>query len=458
MDRALKIKLIFVFAVFIISLFNYQQIFTQSSEAIYSYGNGRLMVVAICFGVIASTAVYNLALYGYMRSRQHLYYALAQLFTLIFLINLDALFIKPFDEIFGFKSPFLFDTSQLLMLLFSLLFIKEFLRSYHAEKLYGLIDIIIYIAMVDFVFALVFSHTVISKFIPIFIPIWLVLSEARRVVKDKDIPFYYILFGWGFVLFMVAIEYVGFVNFTGIVFPFLHVALALDSIILSLAISYKFKLLEDDRQLQQTLLLQQSRLASMGEMISIVAHQWRQPLNFLSFSLMNIKKHTTGAEETIKEASNQLQYMSRTIDNFRDFYKPSKEKEEFDIREACENIATIANAQVKIREIKPFRFYGNKNEFEHLVLNIINNAKDAKADVNIEITIDKPTITISDDAGGIDNKYINKIFEPYFSTKDGNDGIGLYIAKTIVERVMGGKLSVKNGSKGAVFVIDLATK
>ena len=147
--------------------------------------------------------------------------------------------------------------------------------------------------------------------------------------------------------------------------------------------------------------------------------------------------------------------MSRTIDNFRDFYKPSKEKEEFDIKSACENIVKIANIPVEIREITPFRFYGNKNEFEHLVLNIINNAKDAKSDVKVEITIDKPAITISDDAGGIDKRYIDKIFEPYFSTKEGNDGIGLYIAKTIIERVMGGKISVKNGEKGAVFRVDL---
>jgi len=295
----------------------------------------------------------------------------------------------------------------------------------------------------------------VTKFIPIFIPIWLVLSEARRLVKDKDVPFYYLLLGWSLVLLIVAVEYIGFVKYTGIVFPFLHVALALDSIILSLAISYKFKLLEEDRRTQQTLLLQQSRLASMGEMISIIAHQWRQPLNFLSFSLMNIKKNTKGAEQTIKEASDQLQYMSKTIDNFSNFYNPSKAKEEFDIKSACENVITIANASVEIKELNPFSFYGNKNEFEQVVLNIVNNAKDAKEDAKIEIIIDSPTIKISDDAGGIDKKHIDKIFEPYFSTKKQNDGIGLYIAKTIIEKEMGGKLSVENKNKGSIFKITL---
>lgn len=455
MDKILKFKLFIVFILFVIATFNYEQILMQNTESIYTYGHVTFMVATICFGVIASTSIYNFALFVYLKSRQHLYYALAQLFTIMFLINLDSLFIKPFDEIFGLKSLFLFDISQVLMLFFSLLFIKEFLRTYHGNRLHELINIILYIAIFDFVFALIFSHTIVTKFIPIFIPIWLVLSEARRLVKDKDIPFYYLLFGWGFVLLVVAVEYIGFVKYSGIVFPFLHVALAFDSIILSLAISYKFKLLEDDRRTQQTLLLQQSRLASMGEMISIIAHQWRQPLNFLSFSLMNIKKNTKGAEETIKKASEQLQYMSKTIDNFRNFYNPSKEEEEFDIKSASEDALKIANIEAKIEELTPFTFYGNKNEFEQVILNIANNAKDAKKDVKIEIIIDRPTVAISDNAGGIDKEHIDKIFEPYFSTKKGSDGIGLYIAKTIVEKEMGGKLSVENKGEGSIFIITL---
>ena len=455
MDKILKLKLVLIFILLLVAVFNYELHFIKSTDAIHTYDHVTFMVATICFGVIAGTSIYNFALFAYMKSRQHIYYALAQLFTLMFLINLDSLFIKPFDEIFGLKSLFLFDISQVLMLFFSLLFIKEFLRTYHGSRLHELINVILYIAIFDFVFALIFSHTIVTKFIPIFIPIWLVLSEARRLVKDKDVPFYYLLVGWSLVLLIVAVEYIGFVKYTGIVFPFLHVALALDSIILSLAISYKFKLLEEDRRTQQTLLLQQSRLASMGEMISIIAHQWRQPLNFLSFSLMNIKKNTKGAEQTIKEASDQLQYMSKTIDNFSNFYNPSKAKEEFDIKSACENVITIANASVEIKELNPFSFYSNKNEFEQVVLNIVNNAKDAKEDAKIEIIIDSPTIKISDDAGGIDKKIIDKIFEPYFSTKKQNDGIGLYIAKTIIEKEMGGKLSVENKNKGAIFKITL---
>ena len=463
MDKALKLKLALVFVVLIIALFNYEQHFLKNTDTIYSFGHIPFMVASMSFGVIISASVYNLALFVYVRSLQYIYYAVAQLSTLFFLINLDSLFISPFDEIFGLKSPLLFEISQVFMLFFSALFIQEFLQTYQRAKLHRLIRVILYLSMLDLLFVLIFSHTILTKFIPIFIPIWLILSEARRLIKDKDKPFYFLIYGWYLVLFTVALEYIGFINFTGVVFPFLHVTFALESLILSLAISYKFKLLEDEKRVQQTLLLQQSRLASMGEMIAIIAHQWRQPLNFLSFALMHIKKNSDGNEEskqTIKEANEQLQYMSKTIEDFRNFYNPGKTKEEFDIQIACENAIKISSIKVALQVKENFIFFGNKNEFEQAVLNIINNAKDISIQRKIKnpkitILINKPTITISDNAGGIEKKYLNKIFEPYFSTKKGSDGIGLYIAKTIIEKEMKGKLEVKTDDNGAGFIVSL---
>jgi len=149
MDKILKLKLVLIFILLLVAVFNYELHFIKSTEAIYTYGHINFMVATICFGVIASTSIYNFALFAYMKSRQHIYYALAQLFTLMFLINLDSLFIKPFDEIFGLKSLFLFDISQVLMLFFSLLFIKEFLLTYHGSRLHELINVILYIAIFD---------------------------------------------------------------------------------------------------------------------------------------------------------------------------------------------------------------------------------------------------------------------------------------------------------------------
>jgi signal transduction histidine kinase len=460
MAKSLKIKLLVVFGIFMISLYNYKFIFENHFSLAYTYDVKLIFITAIALGFIIATALYNLALYIYLRSSQHLYYGLAQLFTFLFLINLDSINIKPFDEIFGFESAIFVDIYQILMLIFSILFINDFSKNYIGSKLHNLSRVIIAIAVIDLAITLIFSHSFFSKLIPIFVPIWLVLSELFRMSEKKDIPFYYLIFGWGIVLFVVGVEYLGFIDLSGIVFPFFHIALAIDSIMLSLAISYKFKLIEDDRRVQQSLLLQRSRLASMGEMISIIAHQWRQPLNFLSFSLMSIKKECNPNEKTqktIKDASDQIQYMSKTIESFRNFYNPSKTKENFDIQKSVEtaiNLSQIPN--IDLKTTNNFTAFGNKNEFEQVILNIINNAKDAStSDLLITITINEPTIEIKDNCGGIPKKDQEKIFEPYFSTKDNSDGIGLYIAKTIIEGEMGGNLTLQSDTLGSNFRIVL---
>jgi len=272
------------------------------------------------------------------------------------------------------------------------------------------------------------------------------------------------------VIGMALFVYLNLTEYFNMDFPFLHTTFALESMILSLAIAYKMKVLEDERVIQQSLLLQQSRLASMGEMISTIAHQWRQPLTHLSYLFMNLNKKAddpTFVRKKLEEGRGQITFMSQTIEDFSNFYNPSKEKEEFSIKEACEKAYLIATPTLKRSDIplslevkKDFSIYGNQNEFEQVILNLINNARDmlVKREINtpyISIMIGNHTLMISDNAGGIENANINKIFEPYFSTKEKSDGIGLYIAKTIIEKEMKGTLTVRNSTEGAVFTIAL---
>ena len=471
MDKILKIKLTAIALFVLFSLFSFQEQFSQTPETIYHFDHFKFLIVAIAFGVIITAAIYNLSFYVYIQNKQYLYYGLAQLSTLLMLMNLDSLIIAPFDEIFPFGNYFLLDMSKAFLLFFSLLFIKVFLKEYHVANVIKLINIILIITSMDILLALLLSHTIFTHLVPIFVPIWLVLSEANREIKEKDTPFYFLLIGWYITIGIAIIEFVGFIKMTGIVFPFLHVTFSIESIFLSLAIAYKFKLIEERQKTQQALLLQQSRLASMGEMISIIAHQWKQPLNFLSMVHMNLKKiyptHPKG-DLLLSEANKQIHYMSNTIESFREFYNPSKTKRHFSIQEATQNAIKIvqhALESANITIITSFQgdktLYGNQNEFEQVILNLLNNAKDAllekgSNDAQITLTLNDHILTIQDNANGIAKEHLQQIFTPYFSTKTNSDGIGLYISKLIIERELGGRLEVQSHQgEGTLFWVIL---
>lgn len=331
-----------------------------------------------------------------------------------------------------------------------------------------MIRVIEFLSLLDIALALLFGHSILTRIMPIFVPIWIVITEANRLLHDKDKAFYFFYYGWNMVIMMGVFVYMNLTEYFNMDFPFLHVTFALESMILSLAIAYKMKVLEDERVVQQSLLLQQSRLASMGEMISTIAHQWRQPLTHLSYLFMNMKKRLDNPQfltAKIEEGKKQLTYMSETIEHFSNFYNPGKEKTYFSVKEACERAHFIAAAPLKASSItllfkvkEDFNCFGNLNEFEQVMINLINNARDMLVkrtikDPYIVIMIEKNHIVIEDNAGGIKPENIHKIFDPYFSTKEKSDGIGLYIAKTIIEKEMQGKLSATNNAAGAAFSI-----
>jgi len=234
----------------------------------------------------------------------------------------------------------------------------------------------------------------------------------------------------------------------------------------------------EENKLQQEHILEQSRLSQMGEMIGNIAHQWRQPLNTLSLIVQKIGVyHNRGIldDEKLKTSVDKsmllIDTMSSTIDDFRNFFKPNKEKETFSISNAVEKAFLITLPILKNNNIKcnldvdeSLTVYGYKNEFIQVIINLLNNAKDAMLENSIKDStivvlakkIDNSiVIRVNDNAGGINSDVLEKIFDPYFTTKehDKGTGIGLYMSKVIIEDHMSGVLRAYNNESGAVFEI-----
>ncbi len=228
------------------------------------------------------------------------------------------------------------------------------------------------------------------------------------------------------------------------------------------------------------LLIQQSRLAIMGEMISMIAHQWRQPLNTLAIMIQDTAfKHSTSqlSKEDMEQFTNDcmktIQKMSKTVDDFRSFFRPNNPREEFSIEGAIRDTLSVAEAMFASDNIaivfdstSEHHITGYKNELEQVILILLTNAKDALVENNIsnphiQITVenienDTVEIVVRDNGSGIPLDIMDKIFDPYFSTKNKNSsGIGLYMSKEIIERQMKGSISVKNNKDGAEFSIAI---
>lgn len=244
----------------------------------------------------------------------------------------------------------------------------------------------------------------------------------------------------------------------------------------------KNKLHEKELAQKDALLIYQSKFVATGELISMIAHQWRQPLTTLGLVLdrMNLlnkmgKLTSETFDENYEKSSKLIQHMSKTIDDFRNFYQDDENKENLKVKEVLDKSLELINPsffektidfEVFIeKDCEELILFINSSKISQVFLNLFKNSMDEFKTKNIEkgkIKIicskkeDYLVIQICDDAGGIPNEFIDKIFEPYFSTKSKNGtGLGLYMSKTIIEQQMNGFLNVKNIENGACFELKL---
>jgi len=241
----------------------------------------------------------------------------------------------------------------------------------------------------------------------------------------------------------------------------------------------RLKAVEALREKEQ-MLIQQSRQAAMGEMIGNIAHQWRQPLNTLGLTVQQLLLMYDFGQfdrdflvKGVGKSMELIQHMSKTIDDFRNYFQPDREKVEFNLYSTIEKALSLLEGSFNSQQIRieidardnpVIRSY--PNEFSQVLLNILINARDAiierkienpKILINLCAEGEKAIVNISDNAGGIPGEIIDKIFDPYFTTKgpQAGTGVGLFMSKAIIEKNMGGRLTARNTPEGAEFRIEI---
>lgn len=441
-------------------------------ENIYEYRN---VIAGISYGIIFCAFLYSFIIYLNTHFRSLLYYGLMQLFLVITLLQSHYFSTKTYDFV---KEEMITDYLVNLTIIMIILFSKEVLLF---KKYYNIFNkvfkIMLLLILLDISLIYFTTNTSIYDFIPIYIFIFiLVILASISAFQGHKFSFFYIV-GWLVVFVSLIItQYNLFYLNDSIV---LNIGFPLESLILSLALGYKLKNIMKEKKEKEKLLVQQSKLAAMGNMINNIAHQWRQPLTNLSFINMDLQMaiKTNDVNDKylhtiINDSTEQIDFMSKTLDNFKGFYQPNKQSKEFLISKAIYQAINIIKPtlkdnniklKIKIKDDKKINSY--ENEYSQIVLNILSNAKDALLENKIEnpkIKIvlfldDKENIIlrICDNAKGIKEEIIHKIFDPYFSTKESNTGIGLYMSKIIAKSHLNAEITVYNTTLGACFEIKL---
>lgn len=432
------------------------------------------MFFGFAYGIIFCAFIYNLILYIFNKKITFLYYSLLQIILLFFLLlnNITFDFLKSLYEYIP-----LVDIIGQLAFIFAILFNRSFLDLKKHIPIFDKILLgVLYIYILDLIYLLFTNRSILENNVPAsFLLFLLVLSALFVYKKGSKVAIFYIL-GWASLLLCVAIVEFDFFNYSNSYA--LHFAIPLESLILSFSLGFKVKELENEKKSQQEMLIHQNKLASMGEMINNIAHQYRQPLTHLGYIFMNIKSayeykqlDKNYLDNKLHQANNQLEFMSNTIENFRNFYELKKEKETFLLNDSINSAIEIVLPILKEKDISlikniesSFEICAYSNEYSQVVLNLLVNAKDALLEheiqnAKIEITLKENNksyiLEIKDNAKGVNIDIAEKIFEPYFSTKIKSSGIGLYMSNMIIHDHFKGELYLNNSNNGATFVIKI---
>ncbi|QSZ41655.1 hypothetical protein GJV85_05890 [Sulfurimonas aquatica] len=452
--------------------------------------------IILSVGMLLALAIYHLILYLSTRYREYLYYTLYLGSSVLWMSQISGLLATEFEFYYTREHEY-----YLLFLMFVPIFISLFTKkifnmpqNYKIEN--TLLNSVILLFSLSFLIGL--YDVILSMYLATLFIIYMFLSlfivALSMFLKNEPLAFTFLIANSFFSSFALLTDlfYMGVLEYSSFVFNAASIGVLIESILLAFILSYRIKLLQKSEleksqelisQIQTSrekdkLLFQQNKMVSMGEMIENIAHQWRQPLSQINSSVLLIDDYlyqhslqNATVEKELSDIESLTTYLSTTIDSFRNFFDPNKKHTHFDLKDIIENALLISNSStptndidVKISINGKYRYYGLEDELQQVLIILLNNAKD----VLINRNIPNPTISIyitnddkyymikvCDNAGGIDEELMDKIFEPYFTTKHKTQGtgLGLYISKLIIEENMLGQIEALNKDDGACFNI-----
>ncbi len=428
-----------------------------------NYDLTMVLLYGITFGILIMSIIYTAIRYIYTKELSYIAYSFMQFFSLVFIGFYSKLFI----------SNLLYqDIALLLATLSAVVFAISFYEGRFIPIMKNNKELFINTIFLNLVILTSFYHYLLFEYIPYTIVYAILFVSVIFNIKEGFKPTLIYVLGWSAFCFLLFVfDFKSFYEQKGFI-DIVLLAFAIEAVLFTLSVSYKYKEEKKQNQEIENMLLQQSRLAKTGELIGNITHQFRQPLNNISYILINLKKRFENNnldekyfDKKLLQANQQLEFLSNTVENFKEFYAPSKQKEVFSVKEALENTLLILSSDLEKRTTtinfntnENIKISGVKNEFSQVLLALISNANEAlintyKPTIDIDISSNSAEviISISDNAGGIKQNNLSKIFQPYFSTKENGTGIGLYMAKTIIEDSFNGKIKVENSQKGAVF-------